>query len=70
MQFMDSDNMGTRSENCKVTFKDHVFTVTKDMNKQSPRATPKSTVVTHQADVKAAHEDRSMTDMTHGTINR
>ena len=31
MHFMDSDNVGTTSEDCKVTFKDLMFTVTKVM---------------------------------------
>ena len=55
--FMDSDNMGTTSEDCKVTCKDHVFTVTKDMKKQSLEASPKSMVLTHQAGVKAVLGD-------------
>ena len=57
MHFMGFGNMGTTSEDCKVTFEDHVFTVTKAMKKQLPTATSKSTVARHQADVKAVHED-------------
>ena len=47
--------MDTTSKDCKVTVKDHVFTMTKD--KQSPKASPKFTGLTQHAGVKAVLED-------------